>query len=74
MRYYGVGDPPIALEDLLDAAPYWAPLVIADPDGRAHVGFRLPDVETTFRLTVDAHGAGRIGSREAEIISRNTER
>jgi hypothetical protein len=49
---------------------YWNPLLIADADGRANVDFALSDSVTTFRLRADAHGAGRIGSGRADIVSR----
>lgn len=49
---------------------YWNPLLIAGADGKAPVSFDLSDSVTTFRLLADAHGAGRIGSGRAEIVSR----
>ena len=49
---------------------YWNPLLIAGADGKAPLSFDLSDSVTTFRLLADAHGAGRIGSGRADIISR----
>ena len=49
--------------------PYWNPLLITGPDGKATISFELSDVAGTFRVTVDAQGDGRIGSGRAEIVS-----
>ena len=49
---------------------YWHPMLIADQDGLAEVSFQLCDATTTFRLLVDAHGGGRIGSGDGEVVSR----
>lgn len=49
---------------------FWHPLLIADKTGRASVEFDLSDSVTTFRVLTDAHGAGRIGTGDAEIVSR----
>jgi hypothetical protein len=49
---------------------FWHPLLIASPDGKASISFELSDAATTFRVLADAHGDGRIGSGQAEIISR----
>jgi uncharacterized protein YfaS (alpha-2-macroglobulin family)/uncharacterized membrane protein len=49
---------------------YWNPLLIAGADGKTPIAFDLSDSVTTFRLRADAHGAGRIGSGRADIISR----
>ena len=48
----------------------WNPLIIAGSDGKASVHFKLPDTPAVVRLTVDAHGNGRLGSGHARIISR----
>lgn len=50
---------------------FWKPLLIAGPDGKASMSFKLPDAAATFRVTVDAHGEGRIGSGRAEIVVRD---
>ncbi|MBN2579223.1 MAG: hypothetical protein JXB10_09550 [Pirellulales bacterium] len=49
---------------------YWNPLLVADAEGNAEIKFDLSDAVTAFRLRADAHGAGRIGSGQAEIVSR----
>jgi hypothetical protein len=54
-----------AVETLL-----WQPLLLAGPDGRASLRFRLPPTPGTFVLTADAHGAGRLGSARAILVSR----
>jgi hypothetical protein len=53
--------------------PYWNPLLIAGPDGKATIRFKLPDVSSTFRLTVDAHDEGRVGTVETAIVSRKAD-
>ena len=52
--------------------PFWNPLLIAGPDGKASIGFKLPDAAGTFRVTVDAHGDGRLGAGQAEIVVRDS--
>jgi len=49
---------------------YWHPLLIADESGRASIEFELSDSVTTFRVLADAHGNGRIGSGDGDVISR----
>jgi len=49
---------------------FWHPMLIADENGRANVSFDLPDSITTFRLLVDAHHHGRIGSGSETLESR----
>ncbi|MBN2474670.1 MAG: hypothetical protein JXB62_08680 [Pirellulales bacterium] len=49
---------------------FWNPLLIAGADGTAGISFQLCDSITTFRLRVDAHGEGRIGSGGGRVISR----
>ena len=48
----------------------WQPFLMTDSDGRATVRFDLSDSVTTFRVQVDGHGNGRIGSGGGEVISR----
>jgi len=48
----------------------WRPLLIAGPDGKASVSFKFPEGIASFRVTVDAHGDGRIGSLHAESYAR----
>ncbi len=49
---------------------FWSPLRIADENGRVDIAFETSDSLTAFRITADAHGAGRIGSGQAKLISR----
>jgi len=49
---------------------FWHPMLIADADGKASIHFDLSDAVTTFRVTADAHGAGRLGSGQSEVVSR----
>ena len=64
-----VGAPPGVRTDFTETV-FWHPLLLADADGRAEVAFDLSDSTGIFRLRVDAHGEGRIGSGTAEVISR----
>lgn len=49
---------------------FWNPKLLAGPDGRAEISFDLSDSVTTFRVRADAHGDGRIGSGDGEVVSR----
>jgi hypothetical protein len=40
----------------------WEPLLLTDAQGRATLQFRLPDTATTYRVLIDGHAQGRIGS------------
>ena len=46
----------------------WEPLLETDAQGRATLEFRLPDAATTYRVLVDGHAAGRIGSYLGRIV------
>ena len=48
--------------------PYWNPLLIVGTDGKASWDVVWPDAAATFFATVDAHGDGRLGSAQAEIV------
>jgi hypothetical protein len=48
----------------------WQPLLLTGRDGRARLEFKLPDAAATFRLRVDVHGDGRVGSAVVAIQSR----
>lgn len=50
----------------------WAPLLVADADGKASVSFELPKTPSKIRVTVNAQGAGRLGSGQFEIVTRET--
>ncbi|MCL4201090.1 MAG: hypothetical protein KJ000_01255 [Pirellulaceae bacterium] len=54
----------------LDATRYWNPIAVADQDGQYRLSFSLPEHQTTYRLSVDGHLDGRIGSKEAEVVVR----
>jgi len=64
-----VAGPPGVRTDFAETL-FWTPLRIADEKGRVELSFELSDSLTTFRVHADAHGSGRIGSGEAELISR----
>jgi alpha-2-macroglobulin-like protein len=49
---------------------YWKPLMIAGPDGKASLSFSLPDSISTYRLSADAHGDGRIGSARIDVSTQ----
>jgi hypothetical protein len=49
---------------------YWNPRLLTGADGRATVEFDLPAAAATYRLRVDAHQDGRLGSRDQEIRVR----
>ncbi len=53
-----------------DATAYWNPIAVADEQGRFQFRFTLPERETTYRISVDGHLDGRIGSDDEEIIAR----
>ena len=49
---------------------FWNPLLIAGPNGKASISFKLSETATTFRVLIDAQGDGRTGSGQVELISR----
>ena len=46
----------------------WEPLLVTDAEGRASLRFRLPETATTYRVLVDGHAQGRIGSYLGRIV------
>jgi hypothetical protein len=40
---------------------YWNPLLVANDQGEARIRFAVPP-GTRYRIVIDAHGSGRIGS------------
>ncbi len=46
----------------------WEPLLQTDARGRATFQFQLPETATTYRVLVDGHAAGRIGSYLGRIM------
>jgi uncharacterized protein YfaS (alpha-2-macroglobulin family) len=56
------------------AAPsslYFNPQLVTDNQGRATVRFVMPQVESEYRVLIDALGQGRIGSHQQIINSGN---
>lgn len=47
---------------------YWNPIAVADEQGQYRLSLSLPRQHATYRLLIDAHHAGRIGSQQAEIV------
>jgi len=47
---------------------FWEPLLETDARGQAAVKFKLPDTATTYRVLIDGHAAGRIGSYFGRIV------
>jgi len=47
---------------------FWAPLLDADAQGQTTLQFKLPAAATTYRVLVDGHAAGRIGSYLGRIV------
>jgi hypothetical protein len=43
----------------------WEPLLTADENGQAVIEFEMPREEGDYRLVIDGHGRGRIGTLEA---------
>lgn len=46
----------------------WEPLLETDNQGQAALEFKLPKAATTYRVLVDGHAAGRIGSHLGRIV------
>jgi hypothetical protein len=47
---------------------YWNPLLLTDENGRATLAIPRPKGNQSYRLIIDAHGNGRIGSMERVIM------
>jgi len=47
---------------------FWEPLLETDARGQAGLKFKLPDTATTYRVLIDGHAAGRIGSYLGRIV------
>lgn len=52
------------------ATLYWDPLLKADENGRAVIRFPLPEQPAAFRVLVEGHAQGRIGSASLRIVSK----
>ena len=46
----------------------WQPLLDTDVQGQAALEFKLPEAATTYRVLVDGHAAGRIGSYLGQVV------
>ena len=46
---------------------YWEPLLFTDAQGRVTIRIRLPDAAATYRVLIDGHAQGRIGSHRDRI-------
>lgn len=46
---------------------FWKPAEETDGSGQAEFAFRLPEHPGPYRLVIDAHGAGRVGTFRTEI-------
>jgi hypothetical protein len=64
-------DEPTTGPDSTAPAPtvYWNPDLVTDKNGQAHVSFELPQRNVRYRLMIDAHGNGRIGSHSQIIVA-----
>ncbi len=51
-----------------DGVRYWNPVAVADGKGQYRLSLSLPRQHARYRLVIDAHHAGRIGSQQAEIV------
>jgi uncharacterized protein YfaS (alpha-2-macroglobulin family) len=46
----------------------WEPLLMTDAQGQATIQFRLPEAAATYRVLVDGHAQGRIGSHLGRLV------
>jgi hypothetical protein len=56
-------------ETTANYVPLWAPQLVADDKGEVRVRFTLPERAANYRVFVDAHGNGRIGSATKELVA-----
>lgn len=49
---------------------FWHPLLVAGTNGRTQLEFELPESLARFRLRVDGHGAGRVGTAVDSLVAR----
>jgi uncharacterized protein YfaS (alpha-2-macroglobulin family) len=73
------GDPQVASGRQLFGSPsgraapaslYFNPRLATDADGYVTIEFQMPEVESEYRVLIDAFGQGRIGSAEVLIMCR----
>jgi len=55
-------------ESASPAALYFNPQLVTDSRGQAMIRFVMPQVDSEYRLLIDALGDGRIGSRQQILI------
>jgi len=65
---------PSRVADRVVDTPRWNPLLTAGPDGKASFGFKLPHAAGTYRVIVEAHDDGRLGTGQAEIVVRGADK
>jgi len=64
-------DQPASRGVVSEKLPFWNPSVATGPDGKALLRFELPKKAGSYRITVDAYGAGRFGNGSAEIVVKD---
>jgi hypothetical protein len=57
------GEPPALL--------YWNPLLVTGRDGRGKIGLDLPNGAHGYRILVEAHGEGRLGSAAIPLVPKS---
>ncbi len=70
----GLGDERLAERSQPERVVLWKPAEVTDRSGQAEFALRLPEHPGPYRLVIDAHGAGRIGTFQTEINRGNRER
>jgi hypothetical protein len=48
---------------------YWNPLLVADEGRAVPLRFRLSDAKTSYRLLINGHGGGRLGSYQTQLTT-----
>ena len=62
---------PASKASVTEKLPLWDPLVTTGTDGKASIRFELPRKAAVYTVTVDAHGAGRLGHSSTEIVVKD---
>lgn len=62
---------PTSKARVTEKLPLWDPLVTTGADGKASIRFELPRKAAVYTVTVDAHGAGRLGHSSTEIVVKD---
>ena len=55
-------------EQAAPSAIYFNPQLVTDSDGRASIHLVMPQVESEYRVLIDALGQGRVGSQQDQLI------